>query len=184
MNQTSQKQFSSNRRHTRNSTNRKESLVMSPCCLVCCMLSCQFADIPVPHPAPMNPGHWHWNAPRTLAHVPPFWHGLLLLLVHSSMSEKRAQAWTFFAWFVTFCIFKKLLVSFYIHEPPDEWFHRKYGQRQILDLNLIYRVTQQTICVATVELPSELFITENTALSWEQSEMLNETTHTIIVPIT
>ena len=122
-------------------------------------------DIIVSHRAPMKPsGHWHWNVPSTLLHVPPFWHGLLFLLVHLSMSEKttQADASTFFAWFVTFCICKKLLVLFYISkknqsspisqtsEPPDELFHRKCGQRQSLHFNLICRITLKTICKAII----------------------------------
>ena len=72
------------------------------------------ADIPVSYRAPMKPsGHWHWNAPITLIHVPPFWHGLLLLLAHSSMSEKKNTSRRFdifrFSWFVTFCIIKSYL---------------------------------------------------------------------------
>ena len=81
------------------------------CCLVCCMLSCQFADIPILHRAPMNPsGQWHWNAPSTLIHVPPFWHGLVLPLAHSSMSEKKN---TMGAWSVSllWCIFLKGLIA-------------------------------------------------------------------------
>ena len=123
------------------------------------------ADIPVSHRAPMNPSwHWHWDAPITLIHVPPFWHGFLLLLAHSSMSEKKTQADAsiFFAWFVTFCIIKKLLVLFYIFkknrsspipqtsEPPDELFHGKCGQRRRLHFNLICRITLKTISVAIV----------------------------------
>ena len=102
---------------------------MSPCCLVCCMLSCQFADMPISHRAPMNPsGHWHWNAPRTLAHVPPFWHGLLLLLVHSSMSEKKKHKLGRFSLGFLRSVFLKsyLFRSIFLKEPffpdtPNKW---------------------------------------------------------------
>ena len=173
-----------------NQTNQK------PCCLVCCMLSCQFADIPVSHPALMNPSaHWHWNAQRTLAHVPPFWHGLLLLLVHSTMSEKKTQAWTFFAWFVTFCIFKKLIVSFYIFKRTI--LPRYPKQVSLLTNGLTENMASVKFWISNWFAEShsrriawrllnfpELLSTENTALSWEQSKMLNETTHTTIVPVT
>ena len=47
---------------------------------------------PFSHRSPVNlPGHWHWNVPGTLIHVPPLWHGLSFLLAHSSMSEKTTQ---------------------------------------------------------------------------------------------
>ena len=132
------------------STNRKESLVMSPCCLVCWVLSCQFADIPVSHRAPMNPSlHWHWNAPNSLIHVPPFWHGLLLLLAHSSMSENKTQAWTFFAWFVTFCIFKKLLVSFYN-------FKRTILPRYPKQVSLLWMVSQKTWAASNFGFKSDI----------------------------
>ena len=48
-----------------------------------------------------------------MSHVPLFWQWLLVLLAHSSMSANKTQAWTFFAWF-SFCILKRLLVTFYI----------------------------------------------------------------------
>ena len=69
------------------------------------------ADIPVSHRAPMKPsGHWHWNAPSTFIHVPPFWHGLLFLLAHLSMSAKKTQV---DAWSVSllWCIFLKSLIA-------------------------------------------------------------------------
>jgi len=91
----------------------------------------QSADVPFSHRPPVNPpGHWHWNAPGTLIHVPLFWHGLLVLLAHSSMSEKKHNLGHFLLGFHSVFWKSYLLRSIFLKEPlfpdtPNNWASRR-----------------------------------------------------------
>ena len=106
-----QKQFSSNRTHTRNLNQPKRVVsdvtvlsgllyaVMSVCRHTCFASSA-------------NESFWALTleCPKDIYHVPPFLHGLVLPLAHSSMSEKKK---TMGAWSVSllWCIFLKGLIA-------------------------------------------------------------------------